>query len=316
MKLLSQRAVIISFRMYLIAALVASAIMSPSALSVIMVIPVVAYILLWWLNRFHQAFLVLEYFIYYTIAILFSQNMSPFLSILFSVPILFLFTRDLEASAILTNIHMSEQKRRATPVGLALILTTAIILGFGILLLDMELLITSSLGLIYLGVLGAIAFIQMPKQPVIAEQLTLHLVAGSQSINNVALTLQTNLGARVLLDSPYEWVKITEPQFSLIANNLVSEIDITPPLSGPSVISLNGTIVDRWGIIQTRFEIEPFVINVIPRARYAEWLAKQYLEGSKSGILPLMSSIVEVQGCFHHHPDEFPKTSLTLPKEY
>ena len=67
MKLLSQQAVIISLRIYLLAALVAAAIMSPSALSAIGVIPIVAYILLWWLNRSHQAFLITEYFTFYII---------------------------------------------------------------------------------------------------------------------------------------------------------------------------------------------------------------------------------------------------------
>jgi hypothetical protein len=49
--------------------------------------------------------------------------------------------------------------------------------------------------------------------------------------------------------------------------------------------------MDRWGLIQTRLELEPIHLYVIPRARYAVWLAKRYLAETKAGALPLISNI-------------------------
>jgi len=37
------------------------------------------------------------------------------------------------------------------------------------------------------------------------------------------------------------------------------------------------------GLTRTTFEIEPLTLNVIPRARYADWLANKYLSGTKPG---------------------------------
>jgi len=43
--------------------------------------------------------------------------------------------------------------------------------------------------------------------------------------------------------------------------------------------------------MQVRFELEPIQLYVIPRARYAAWLAKRYMAETKPGVLPLISQI-------------------------
>jgi uncharacterized protein (DUF58 family) len=42
-------------------------------------------------------------------------------------------------------------------------------------------------------------------------------------------------------------------------------------------------VLDRWGLLQHRTELEVARLQVIPRARYALWLARRYLETSKTG---------------------------------
>ena len=93
------------------------------------------------------------------------------------------------------------------------------------------------------------------------------------------------------MKSPYQWLKVSPDNLSLKENQLVVKVTLTPPLSGPSIIKLKGQATDRWGLIRIRFEMGPISLNVIPRARYAAWLARKYLAETKPGPLPLISNI-------------------------
>jgi hypothetical protein len=72
-------------------------------------------------------------------------------------------------------------------------------------------------------------------------------------------------------------------------------VSLKPDLSGPSVVKLNCLVSDRWGLIQTRFELELIHLFVTPRARYAEWLAQKYLAATKPGEVRLESAITAVR---------------------
>jgi hypothetical protein len=61
-------------------------------------------------------------------------------------------------------------------------------------------------------------------------------------------------------------------------------LTITPPLAGPSHPRLQASITDPWGFVQINQVVEPVELHVIPRARYAEWLAMRYLEQTRPGI--------------------------------
>ena len=59
---------------------------------------------------------------------------------------------------------------------------------------------------------------------------------------------------------------------------------ITPPLSGPGRPQLTACVIDSWGLMQTTQIVEPLELHVVPKARYAAWLAKKYLENATSGV--------------------------------
>jgi hypothetical protein len=69
------------------------------------------------------------------------------------------------------------------------------------------------------------------------------------------------------------------------------QVALTPPLAGPVELPLNACVIDPWGLSQVKFEIVPVKLVVIPRARYADYLARKYLAGSRFGRLPLVSSV-------------------------
>ena len=74
-------------------------------------------------------------------------------------------------------------------------------------------------------------------------------------------------------------------------HNLEFEVTVIPSISGPVTVKLNASTIDYLGILPTFFEIEPISLVVIPRARYAEWLAQKYMAGTRPGDLPLLANV-------------------------
>jgi len=84
--------------------------------------------------------------------------------------------------------------------------------------------------------------------------------------------------------SPVEsWVKITPQRFTLNRAKIELNVTITPPLAGPAHPQLQVSVIDPWGFIQVNQVMELVEVHVIPRARYAEWLAMKYLEQTGAG---------------------------------
>jgi hypothetical protein len=66
-------------------------------------------------------------------------------------------------------------------------------------------------------------------------------------------------------------------------NHAEVNITYTPPLAVPSKLQLQTTGVDERGLIQFKPNLEPIDLHIIPRARYARWLAEKYLKQTATG---------------------------------
>jgi uncharacterized protein (DUF58 family) len=103
----------------------------------------------------------------------------------------------------------------------------------------------------------------------------------------------------LFLKSPYPWFRDAPNAFiPLDVGEIRIEAAVTPPLAGPAEIKLDACVIDPWGLSQIRFEISPVKLVVIPRARYADFLARKYLSGSKTGRLPLVSNVGAVRSLY------------------
>ena len=140
-------------------------------------------------------------------------------------------------------------------------------------------------------ILGIIALRTIPQKPVEETTIELRMVAGHREHRHITLTTRTNSGGHLLLKSPYEWLRLIPDRLSLYEKTCEVKISLSPALSGPSIVKLNAFAMDRWGLHQLKFNIEPLHLYVIPRARYAAWLARKYLAGTTPGALPLISNI-------------------------
>ena len=283
--------IIVFLKIYVAGTLIVAAILSHPALSFIPVLLLASYLFFWWWPISAIINLLTDYFIFFAMAVLLAPFVGPFFALLISLPVLLLITRSLEEAAGSLPYRNTRYVRSPTNICLALLFIAIVVLGVSLLLSSLSLLLACAVIVSYLGILGAIVLRKLPLKPVEEVQVQQRMVAGAEDHLYIKLTAKTKIGGLLFVESPYEWLKVSPNILSLEESKLVVKVSLSPTLSGPSIVKLKGHTIDRWGLTQIRFELEPIRLYVIPRARYAAWLAKRYLAGTKPGTLPLTSNI-------------------------
>jgi len=288
---LFNHSMVIPLKIYVVITLLIATILSPLALSFIPILILVWYLYLWRWSVTVVINLLTEYFMIFAVSLLLSSHFGPQFSLLISLPLLFLINHDLQEVAGSIDLKSSRYIRRPTDICLTLLIIVIVMLGVSLLVDSISLLLSCVAIISYFGILGTIVLRRLPLKPVEGEQIQQRMVAGSQKKLHIKLSSRTKIGGLLFVESPYEWLKVNPDIVSLKENELTVKVSLSPDLSGPSIIKLKGKATDRWGLIQVSFEMEPISLYVIPRARYAAWLAKRYLAGTKPGTLPLISNM-------------------------
>jgi uncharacterized protein (DUF58 family) len=278
-------------KLYMAAGLVVSAIVSPPAFSFVPAVLAAVYVIAWLRPPFITANLVADLFVFFSVSILLSQDMPFYFAVLTAVPGLILVTRDLEISAETLPSPVSKHPCSPTRLGSGLLLIVAVLMATGILVKNPVLILGSGVAILYFAVLYGIVFSRFSGKPVEMDPVHERIVAGSRTLLYMSATGKMRFGGNLILESPYRWLTVTPDVLPLSGGRVEFEIALTPPLSGPSSVTINAQVLDRWGLMRTRFELVPLTLTVIPRARYAEWLARRYLTESHTGMLPLISTL-------------------------
>ncbi|MBN2187597.1 MAG: DUF58 domain-containing protein, partial [Dehalococcoidia bacterium] len=129
----------------------------------------------------------------------------------------------------------------------------------------------------------------IPPKPVEETKIQQRMVAGTKTNLQVKLNSRCKVGGILFVESPHEWLKLRPTKLLLDGKELQIDVSLSPPLSGPSTIKFRAYAIDQWGLTQLKFEIEPISLHIIPRAKYAAWLARKYLDEAKAGSLMLAS---------------------------
>ena len=107
------------------------------------------------------------------------------------------------------------------------------------------------------------------------------------------------------LQSADSWVKVDPTIFNLTEQDVADvNLRFTPPLAGPSKILIQAAIVDPRGLLLTGQVLDPVDLHIIPKAKYARWLAEKFLQtssgaGTMAGVqkaLALASSLIILEG--------------------
>ena len=152
---------------------------------------------------------------------------------------------------------------------------------------------------LYLGWVAVVIWRRLPAVPITVETLPLRVIAGREVKTDLLLKRNSYLNGMLFLKSPYPWFKAAPNAFIPVASDEIRiQVALTPPLAGPAELPLNAWVIDPWGLSQVRFEINPVQLVVIPRARYADYLARKYLAGSRFGRLPLVSAVGTIRSLY------------------
>ena len=232
----------------------------------------------------------LHLFLFLAMPLMFESIIGLESSPMVSLPLLGLLDSDLQRMASVHHFEDSRFKRRPGRLLLNLALVIVISLAISASLGKVNLLIVCALLAGYLLFLIARIFAATPPLPIEVSKAKYRVIAGHEMSFTVPLISRFKLAGWIYLASPYEWVKLKTYKLSLSQGSAELNVTLTPPLAGPSSICSTYFVLDRWGLIQQKFELELAELLVIPRARYAAWLARRYLETTRVGVITPMAS--------------------------
>lgn len=282
--------VIVPLKIYTVAALIAAAIVSTPMTAFIPVLLVVIYLVLWrWPIRY-QYRLLADYFIFLSISILMASTLGPYLSAIIALPVLVPLTKSLaEMAEVVSHNRATGHIRYPTRLCLGLFIIAILTLIVAFWIDNLALILSSAIVIAFFCTLVVIILRNLPIKPIDEEQVSLKLLAGMRTKINIRLKPGTRFGGMLFLKPLDEWVQVSPLGISLKEGEIGVEASLTPPLSGSTIIQFESYVIDRWGLMQTKFMLEPIKLTVIPRAKYAAWLIQKYLTGTRPGILPLAS---------------------------
>ena len=222
--------------------------------------------------------LLLEPFVQYlTHATLLSPTPLQFMAVTAVLPAIYLLDYNLRQNAQDMTLAHSIKERHITAVPNALFISVLAMLLVSLILNNRVMLFTGVTLVIYLAAILVRVLQAIPKLPLDIPAVRRRIIAGTTADISLYATSKAPITLHCLLGPVDSWVEIIPQRFTLNSAKIGLNLTITPPLAGPTHPELQLSIIDPWGFVQVNRVIEPVELHVIPRARYAEWLAMRFL---------------------------------------
>ena len=212
------------------------------------------------------------------------EALAGLYAVLLVVPAMFLLDWSLKDFALTQAFSFSRAGRSASTVlktlgaGLLLVFVVSVVVW------NVTVMLTTVVLMGYLAVVLARVFRGVPKMSLAEEKTWRRIVVGDLETVKFSVKGKANMPMLVSLQSADSWVHVEPPYFMLpVKKETEATIRFTPPLAGPSKIQIQASYVDSRGLVQTGQVLEPVDLHIIPRARYAQWLANKYLEQTSAG---------------------------------
>jgi len=211
---------------------------------------------------------------------------SQIIAVVFVLPILYLLDFNLRENVHHTQVLTRRKgERNTTHIFASLLIAALVVMLIAPVVNRTVLLFTGiTLALYLMGVLLEIMF-TIPRHPFATDTMPRRIIVGTTGSTRLLLTSQTWVNMHSQLSFTVPWAKVTPQQIILSGGKNNVEISFTPPLAGESRPQLQVSAVDPRGFVQINQLLEPLNLHIIPRAKYAEWLANKYLEQTGSGAI-------------------------------
>ncbi len=184
--------------------------------------------------------------------------------------------------------------QRLTTISGTLLIAMLVVLAVSFMLGITVLLLTDIVFALYLlGILVRI-WLTIPHLSIETSNVRKRVIAGTAAAISLEIKGRVCAGAWCLVMPLDSWVRVTPQRF--ILDKVITKFDAvtTPPLAGSARPRFRLSVVDSRGFVQVDRLLEPVELHVIPRVRYAEWLARRYLERAGSGVMADTSLLPEV----------------------
>lgn len=281
-------------QIYILAALLATTVLSALPYSILTLALLLATVLIIW--RSFPA----RYSIFANVATIFLLPLAlePLANYLtYTAEAQLLIIRIIEIAAILPVIYLLDSslrqnaqhaltaftgenpgRRYLTKIAWTLLAASFAMLPVSLILDNLTLLFTDIIFILYLLVILIRIFLVIPRTPLEVSTLRKRIIAGDTADISVYVTSKSSAGIISLFNAADPWVRVKPQKATLNRGKVELNLRITPPLAGSSHPQLQISATDTRGLIQVNQLLEPADLHVIPRVKYAEWLALKYLE--------------------------------------
>jgi uncharacterized protein (DUF58 family) len=213
-----------------------------------------------------------------------TQLTGSILSSLFVLPAIYLLDQDLKEYIVTQPLQLKNRPREPTRLLKSALIALGTIFATAITLENSTIVSATTLLISYFTIFSCLAIIKIPKQPIHDTKTWSRLLVGTTEKKTIQITSLTKRPLYVVITPVQTWVRVKQSAYLLKSNkNIEVEVTFTPPLAGPTKIQLQASTLDTRGLIQSTQQFETIELHVLPRAKYAQWLAKKFLEHSGVG---------------------------------
>jgi uncharacterized protein (DUF58 family) len=203
-------------------------------------------------------------------------------AVLLIVPALLLLDSSLKEYTSTQTFTFSRVGRSASSMLKSLGVCLGLVFLFSLAVSNLTLMLAASVLLIYLAICVVYVCQRLPKTALEESKTWSRIVVGDTDSKLVSLKTKARMPVQVFLEPADLWANVEPARFAL-AGQADATLRFTPPLAGPSKVVLQASVIDSHGLIVTGQMLQPVDLHIIPRAKYAEWLANKFLEQTSQG---------------------------------
>ncbi|MCW4018907.1 MAG: DUF58 domain-containing protein [Candidatus Bathyarchaeota archaeon] len=205
-------------------------------------------------------------------------------SVFLILPVLPLLDQSLKENAGTQLSVFSKSGKSATVVLKSLVSAVLLVLTASLILWNTTMILTSAVLIGYLVLVLTYTIHKVQQVPLEEAKSWSRVGVGEKTTDSTQIKAKSGMPLLVSLSCAGSWVHVKPASFVLPVQG-EAEVDLrfTPPLAGPSKLQVQALTVDPRGLIQTGQILEPVDLHIIPRAKYAHWLANKYLEQTSPG---------------------------------
>jgi len=200
------------------------------------------------------------------------------------VPTLPILDEGLRSLASTQGLSFRKVGRSPSVALKSLVVGLVLVFGVAVLVWNATLMLAAAVLLGYFG--GAVLYIlrRVPGVALEEDKSWSRLIVGNTETAQVKLKSKAATPILVSLHPADSWINV-EPANVLLNSKGEVEVGLlfSPPLAGPSKIRIKASLADSRGLVDTGQVLEPLDLHIIPRAKYAAWLARKFLEKTTAG---------------------------------